>query len=534
MGSNNKRFTSASWGTSAKVSSTSAKKGQTVHGENENGHAGHQTSNNAYRKETSQARPDQEPIKWQKVQEGMSLQPVSSCKIDRASLPEQSASCWACRLPGLHFASPFFSLSEGESGLTDSANLMVSRPTPVSNAFPASRSVSTSRDTEHGNCVSSNATSVTGHSSSTSGGPRCAVDSGIGTSAGTLSLGLPLSQPAQNAAIMRRQSPLVSSLSLSSGSSAKQASKAISMGSTAVGGRGQRPVDGSRALCPHPPQRHPDRLGDVPIACTGSSARGDRIHLRQEVELTNDVQSIMLIMVAVMVGKTVGDYFNHSLFSSLLNLKCIPYLEALPSVVHGKKKVNLELFSAKDVMKKCEIIHLKENIFSIAQMLNNTTYNGFPVVYSPGPGQEEVFLGSITRLELYMLLSNRQIFQSPETSNTSIPLLKYQQVTVEKVPDEGQMNSLLAKYSTDSQYQQLFINLEPYINKSAVTVQSHFSLHRTYAVFRTLGLRHLIVVDLQNRAVGVITRKDLISLQLEKKLIYLDVGKLDSDEELIK
>uniref|UniRef100_A0A8C5MW21 Chloride channel protein n=1 Tax=Leptobrachium leishanense TaxID=445787 RepID=A0A8C5MW21_9ANUR len=252
------------------------------------------------------------------------------------------------------------------------------------------------------------------------------------------------------------------------------------------------------------------------------------------VELTNDVQSIMLIMVAVMVGKTVGDYFNHSLFSSLLNLKCIPYLEALPSVVHGKKKVNLELFSAKDVMKKCEIIHLKENIFSIAQMLNNTTYNGFPVVYSPGPGQEEVFLGSITRLELYMLLSNRQIFQSPETSNTSIPLLKYQQVTVEKVPDEGQMNSLLAKYSTDSQYQQLFINLEPYINKSAVTVQSHFSLHRTYAVFRTLGLRHLIVVDLQNRAVGVITRKDLISLQLEKKLIYLDVGKLDSDEELIK
>ncbi|CAH2285151.1 chloride channel C-like [Pelobates cultripes] len=252
------------------------------------------------------------------------------------------------------------------------------------------------------------------------------------------------------------------------------------------------------------------------------------------VELTNDVQSIMLIMVAVMVGKTVGDYFNHSLFSSLLHLKCIPHLEAEPSVVHGKKKVNLELFAARDVMKKCKVIHLKENVFSLASILNDTTYNGFPVVYSPGPGQEEVFLGTITRLELCMLLSNRQIFQTPETSNIDTRVLKYQEVTVEKVPDEGQMKSLLTKYSADPQYQQLFINLEPYINKSAVAVQSHFSLHRTYVLFRTLGLRHLTVVDLQNRAVGMITRKDLISFQLEKVLIKLDSGKLDSDEELLK
>ncbi|MEE6517775.1 hypothetical protein FKM82_028233 [Ascaphus truei] len=107
------------------------------------------------------------------------------------------------------------------------------------------------------------------------------------------------------------------------------------------------------------------------------------------------------------------------------------------------------------------------------------------------------------------------------------------QVTVEKLPDEARTATLLNKYSTDPEYQQLFINLEPYINKSAVSVQAHFSLQRTYVVFRTLGLRHLTVVDLQNRAVGIITRKDLISLQLEEKLIQLNSGKLDSDEELL-
>ncbi|XP_053323002.1 chloride channel protein C-like isoform X2 [Spea bombifrons] len=252
------------------------------------------------------------------------------------------------------------------------------------------------------------------------------------------------------------------------------------------------------------------------------------------VELTNDVQSIMLIMVAVMVGKTVGDYFNHSLFSSLLQLKCIPYLEAEPCVIHEKKKVNLELFTARDVMKKCAVIHLKENVFSLAELLNNTSYNGFPIVYSPELGQQEVFLGTITRLELYMLLSNPKVFQKPETNGIDTAVLKYQEVAVEKVPDEGQINSLLQMYSTDPQYQQLFINLEPYINKSAVSVQSHFSLQRTYVIFRTLGLRHLTVVDLQNRAVGMITRKDLILLRLEKRLVKLDSGKLDSDEELLK
>ncbi|XP_075069599.1 chloride channel protein C-like [Mixophyes fleayi] len=252
------------------------------------------------------------------------------------------------------------------------------------------------------------------------------------------------------------------------------------------------------------------------------------------VELTNDVQSILLIMVAVMVGRTVGDYFNNSLFSSLLHLKCIPHLEAEPCVVHGKKKVNLELFAARDVMQPCTVIHLRESVSSLSHLLNSTSYNGFPVVYSQAPGQNEVFLGTISRLELCMLLSNNQIFQTPEADDVCTAILRYQEVTVEKLPDEARMDTLLNKYSTDPRYQQLFINLEPYVNKSAVSVHTNFSLQRAYVVFRTLGLRHLTVVDLQNRAVGMITRKDLISLRLEKKLRKLDSGKLDSDDELLK
>ena len=59
---------------------------------------------------------------------------------------------------------------------------------------------------------------------------------------------------------------------------------------------------------------------------------------------------------------------------------------------------------------------------------------------------------------------------------------------------------------------------ENYINRSAPHICEDFSLHRTYIIFRTLGLRHLTVVDGANRVVGIITRKDLMGFSLEEKL----------------
>ncbi|KAK2527805.1 chloride channel protein C [Columba livia] len=347
--------------------------------------------------------------------------------------------------------------------------------------------------------------------------------------------------------------------------------------------------------------------------------------VRFNVEITNDVQSLLLIMLAVMVAKMVGDLFNSSLYSSLLKLKCIPYLNVEPFVRHRRKWLNLELFSASDIMESgVRVLHLKENVACLARLLASTSHGGFPVVCRPKPDHEEVFQGTIKRdyfiilttvktedmenlrkkaignpisshpssllklqhlwlleivifgpkrnfnkniiahaievengevwtmdrpeqcfgpehaesgkgsgwiitfvlnvyifvLELCMLLENEHIFESEandESLSSSLPL-SYEKITVEKLPNPLRLTMLLNLYTTDPRYQQLFINLEPYVNKSAMSVQAHFSLHRTYIIFRTLGLRHLTVVDLKNRVVGVITRKDLMPLPLAERL----------------
>lgn len=45
------------------------------------------------------------------------------------------------------------------------------------------------------------------------------------------------------------------------------------------------------------------------------------------VEMTNDIQFLLLIMVAVLSSKWVGDFITHPFYHALLELKCIPFLD---------------------------------------------------------------------------------------------------------------------------------------------------------------------------------------------------------------
>jgi len=51
-----------------------------------------------------------------------------------------------------------------------------------------------------------------------------------------------------------------------------------------------------------------------------------------QIEMTNDVQFLLPIMASIMVAKWVGDFFTHPYYLSLMELKCIPYLDAEPIV----------------------------------------------------------------------------------------------------------------------------------------------------------------------------------------------------------
>lgn len=64
---------------------------------------------------------------------------------------------------------------------------------------------------------------------------------------------------------------------------------------------------------------------------------------------------------------------------------------------------------------------------------------------------------------------------------------------------------------TDAADLRLRIDLTPFMNRAPPTVRADITATRAHIMLRAMGLRHLCVVDGQNRAIGIITRKDLIA-----------------------
>lgn len=108
------------------------------------------------------------------------------------------------------------------------------------------------------------------------------------------------------------------------------------------------------------------------------------------------------------------------------------------------------------------------------------------------------------RLELRNLMTRPELFirktdfnatvRMPHVSDIMHPHFRVSQKSPHLATDE-----LLQQYINETTYNDYFINLSPYINDSGVCVPQHFSLHRAYILFRTLGLRHMTVVSHTNQ-----------------------------------
>jgi chloride channel 7 len=150
------------------------------------------------------------------------------------------------------------------------------------------------------------------------------------------------------------------------------------------------------------------------------------------VEITNDIQFLLLIMTTIMFAKWIGDLFTHSIYHSLLELKCIPFLDANPLFYRetggagGSKPISLEQFTAGAVM-TAPVVQLTEvaQLSQLIHVLQSTDHGGFPIVSQDDSAR---FQGLITRFELMSLLcrvfTSRQLAESlPATVAT--PTLSY-------------------------------------------------------------------------------------------------------------
>eukprot|EP00667_Euglena_gracilis_P001858 EG_transcript_1859 len=230
------------------------------------------------------------------------------------------------------------------------------------------------------------------------------------------------------------------------------------------------------------------------------------------LELTGSLTHLLPLMTAIMTAKSIADQFTHPLYHAQLEVKCIPFLDSKP---HVEK---LDLFTVRHVMAQPVVtLCVKEEVKNIVAVLENTDHNAFPVVLRPGSG---VLVGLVTRsqLEIILALDESVLLTDAESwlSQSSEPEWWYNKMLLIKdstflKPLEERVPPLTPKVAAAT------ISLAPYMNCSPYTVADTFSLSEAYLLFRTMGLRHLLVVN-GHDVVGIITRKDLLGQNIQECL----------------
>jgi chloride channel 7 len=201
------------------------------------------------------------------------------------------------------------------------------------------------------------------------------------------------------------------------------------------------------------------------------------------LELTNDIDLLLPIMLAIGVAKQVADLFNRGLYDIHIGLNKIPMLEN----DHGNRFDDLDLH-AHSIMSK-SVVSVREIVSRsrLHEVIATNFHHGFPVTSSDepagSPNSGRVFAGIISRQRIVELL---------DTTSAGSSLGKPNPDDLEAGGDQG------------------LIDLRPHCDPSPYTVCETLPLRRVFRLFTAMGLRHLVVVDSHSHVVGMITRKDFL------------------------
>jgi chloride channel 3/4/5 len=226
-------------------------------------------------------------------------------------------------------------------------------------------------------------------------------------------------------------------------------------------------------------------------------------------ELTGALSYVLPIMMAVMLAKWVGDVFSkRGIYESWIQFKEYPYLDnkddtPVPDVPASNIMTRAEEMTCLDAREK-------HTIESLLQLLERTTYRGFPVIsareptsaasFHPpsGPGSRhdllnQILLGYISRTELLYSLQ----VASAATNSLKYPGGRGLALTS---PCYFTHNPAASPRNT--------LDLRPWMDQTPITLNTNSSFQLAVNMFQKLGLRYLLFVD-RGAFCGLLTKKDI-------------------------
>ena len=230
------------------------------------------------------------------------------------------------------------------------------------------------------------------------------------------------------------------------------------------------------------------------------------------LEACGNMAYLLPLMLVFGAARYTGNAINEGMYEMQIHLKEIPFLEGS---LHSLGLLNYHPIQE---LMESDVVTLREvdRVGRVYHILKTTKHNGFPVVNENG-----ILRGFILRKTLATLLKLKA-FSSPSSATTTTeggliqlaPTATVFYDTVERnYPDYPTVDDArITKGET-----LLWIDLRSYYDASPYTIGQRASVQRAYRLFRTMGLRHLVVTDSDNKVVGVVTRQDITEHRLHEK-----------------
>jgi len=233
------------------------------------------------------------------------------------------------------------------------------------------------------------------------------------------------------------------------------------------------------------------------------------------IEATGNITYGLPIMVTVIFAKWVGDYFNEGLYDIHIELKHIPLLAWDPP---NKAKHYL---TADDLMTRQVVCLYKvANVGQLYYMLKTVKHSSFPIVEFEAVEKLSEsglahFHGTILRHQLIIILLHKGY--GPRVHET----VRAKRLSFQELMNQYPRFPTVEDLQIPPEDYDKYVDLSPYLNPSPYTVLQESTLSRVFRLFRTMGLRHLIVTNRKHELVGMVTRKDLANVKDHHTRRYL-------------
>jgi len=215
------------------------------------------------------------------------------------------------------------------------------------------------------------------------------------------------------------------------------------------------------------------------------------------LEITGNTRLIIPLMFVIMTAKTIADRFTPAATDIMIALRNIPMLEPEAEKMGWREMSKIPISCCGTEVGDIEAIYLNEGLRAsdAAKMLyasaESVKYHAWPVLDSAKSGRLQGLLMRQTLVECMEHDGNKASCHE---------LLKLSQA------EEG-----IAAVELPIPKEHM-LEIEPFIDRRPFVMLHYASLLNGYRVFRSLGLRHLCVVDEKHRLCCIVTRTDFAEI----------------------